>query len=85
MRRILFDTNLVLDVLLDRHPHVEASAGWAIAETGAVEGMLAGHAITTIHCLICNDRWSGPSRGAAIGIPRLRGCCYLRRGKVGRL
>jgi len=26
MKRILFDVNVILDVLLDRNPHVEASA-----------------------------------------------------------
>ena len=52
MRRILFDTNVVLDVLLDRQPYVEASAAaWAAVETGVAEGMLAAHAVTTIHYL----------------------------------
>jgi predicted nucleic acid-binding protein len=53
MKRILFDTNVVLDVLLDRQPYVEASAAaWAAVETGISEGMLAAHAVTTIHCLV---------------------------------
>jgi predicted nucleic acid-binding protein len=53
MKRILFDTNVVLDVLLDRQPHAEASAAaWAAVETGAAEGMLAAHAVTTIHYLL---------------------------------
>lgn len=53
MRRVLFDTNVVLDVLLDRQPHVEASAAaWAAVETGKLEGMLAAHAVTTIHYLV---------------------------------
>jgi predicted nucleic acid-binding protein len=53
MKTILFDTNVVLDVLLDRKPHAEASAAaWAAVETGVVEGMLAAHALTTIHYLI---------------------------------
>jgi predicted nucleic acid-binding protein len=53
MRRILFDTNIVLDVLLDRQPHVESSAAaWAAVETGISEGMLAAHAVTTIHYLV---------------------------------
>jgi predicted nucleic acid-binding protein len=53
MKRILFDTNVVLDVLLDRRPYVEASAAaWAAVETGAVDGMLAAHAVTTIHYLL---------------------------------
>jgi len=53
MKRILFDTNVVLDVLLDRQPYVEASAAaWAAVETGISEGMLAAHAVTTIHYLV---------------------------------
>jgi predicted nucleic acid-binding protein len=42
-----------LDVLLDRHPHVEPSASvWRAIETGTSEGLLAAHAITTIHYLV---------------------------------
>jgi predicted nucleic acid-binding protein len=53
MKRILFDTNVVLDVLLDRQPYVEASAvAWAAVETGVSEGMVAAHTVTTIHYLI---------------------------------
>jgi predicted nucleic acid-binding protein len=53
MNRILFDTNVILDVLLDRQPHVEASAAaWAAVEAGSAEGMLAAHAVTTIHDLV---------------------------------
>ena len=53
MKRLLFDTNIVLDVLLDRKPWAETSAAvWAIAETGRCEGILAAHAVTTIHYLL---------------------------------
>jgi predicted nucleic acid-binding protein len=53
MKRILVDTNVILDVLLDRHPHAESSADiWTAIETGQSEGLLAAHAITTIHYLI---------------------------------
>jgi predicted nucleic acid-binding protein len=52
MKRVLLDVNVVLDVLLDRRPFVEAaSAVWAAAETGAAEGVLAAHALTTLHYL----------------------------------
>ena len=38
MKRVLFDTNVVLDVLLDLQPHAEASAAaWAAAETALAE------------------------------------------------
>lgn len=53
MMRVLFDTNVVLDVLLNRQPHVEASAAaWEAVENGDSEGLLAAHAVTTIHYLV---------------------------------
>jgi predicted nucleic acid-binding protein len=53
MKKILLDTNVLLDVLLDRQPYVAASAAiWAAVETGILQGMLAAHAVTTIHYLI---------------------------------
>ena len=74
MRRILFDTNVVLDVLLDRRPHVEASAAaWAAVETGACEGMLAAHALTTIHYLVRKELASGKARRIVSAILRVFG------------
>ena len=53
MKKALIDTNVVLDVLLDRHPHSGGSvAVWAAIETGSAQGWLAAHAVTTIHYLI---------------------------------
>ena len=53
MKRVLFDTNVILDVLLERQPHVQASAvAWATVESGQVKGMLVAHAVTTIHYLV---------------------------------
>lgn len=52
MKRVLIDVNLILDVLLDRKPHVAfASAVWAAVEEGRAVGMLSAHAVTTIHYL----------------------------------
>ena len=52
MKRILIDVNVVLDVLLNRKPHVtSASAVWAAIERGRAEGLLSAHAVTTIHYL----------------------------------
>ena len=51
-RRVLFDLNVILDVLLDRAPHAETSAAlWAAVEAGEGEGLLAAHAVTTLHYL----------------------------------
>jgi len=56
LSRLLVDTNVVLDVLLDRHPHVAASAGlWAAIEDRAAEGFLAAHAVTTIEYLVARQ------------------------------
>lgn len=53
MKRILLDINVILDVLLDRQPFVQASSAvWNAVEQGVSEGMLSAHAVTTIHYLI---------------------------------
>ena len=52
MKRLLFDVNVVLDVLLDRKPFVDASsAAWAAVERGDADGLLSAHALTTLHYL----------------------------------
>ena len=61
-RRVLVDLNILLDVLLDRAPHVEASAAlWAAVESEEAEGLLAAHRVTTLHYLAAR------SGGAAFG------------------
>jgi predicted nucleic acid-binding protein len=74
MKRVLFDTNVVLDVLLDRQPYVEASASaWAAVETGASEGMLAAHALTTIYYLVRKERGDLKARRIVSAILRVFG------------
>lgn len=50
--KLLLDTNVILDVLLDRKPFVTDSA-WVVAavETGRIEGSLCATTITTLHYL----------------------------------
>lgn len=49
----LLETNVILDVLLDRSPHAIASGALlARVESGEVRGLLAAHAVTTIHYLL---------------------------------
>jgi predicted nucleic acid-binding protein len=51
-RGFLLDLNVILDVLLDRKPHVTSAAAlWSRVERGDVTGYLAAHGITTIHYL----------------------------------
>lgn len=51
--RVLFDTNIVLDVLLNRNPFVENSAALvSLAEQSVIDGYLCATTITTIDYLI---------------------------------
>ncbi|MBI4702383.1 MAG: PIN domain-containing protein [Deltaproteobacteria bacterium] len=50
--RILFDTNVVLDVLLDRHPHAVVAAELFVhVERKRVDGLLGATTVTTVHYL----------------------------------
>jgi predicted nucleic acid-binding protein len=56
MTKALIDTNVILDVLLDREPHAGASVAiWGAVEMGSAEGLLAANVVTTIHYLIRRD------------------------------
>jgi predicted nucleic acid-binding protein len=63
MKKVLFDTNVLLDVLLDREPHATASAAaWESVETGIVEGLLSAHALTTIYYLVRKETGTARAR-----------------------
>lgn len=65
MRRLLLDVNVVLDVLLERSPHHEtATALWAALERGQGRGVLAAHALSTIHHLVQRSRGTAVARQA---------------------
>ncbi|MBI5014433.1 MAG: PIN domain-containing protein [Deltaproteobacteria bacterium] len=53
MRRVLYDLNVLLDVLLRREPFVRASAAAldSVTQQGT-EGFLAGHAVTTLFYIL---------------------------------
>ena len=47
--KVLFDTNVVLDVLLEREPHVEAAAKlFALVDNGRINGWICATTATTI-------------------------------------
>ena len=51
--RVLVDTNVVLDVLLDRRPHsIDAVHVFRLIEEGGVDGLLCATTITTIDYLL---------------------------------
>jgi predicted nucleic acid-binding protein len=72
MIRALFDANVLLDVLLDRKPHADSSAAaWAAVESGQIQGMMAGHSVTTIYYLIRREFAHGPALRAMGQLLRL--------------
>lgn len=63
MRRVLYDTNVILDVLLERQPHFVASAAALDAVgRGKVAGYVSAHAVTTIAYLLERRLGSAKSR-----------------------
>jgi predicted nucleic acid-binding protein len=62
---VLYDTNVLLDVLQARQPHLAASAAALnLADTGQVEGYVAAHAVTTLAYLL--QRQAGATRSQVI-------------------
>lgn len=50
--KVLFDTNVVLDVLLDREPHAEVAAQLlSLVDTGRLDGVVCATTVTTIRYL----------------------------------
>ena len=67
--KVLFDTNVVLDLLIDRAPHAEAAAAlFAAVERGEIGGSLAGTTPTTIHYLTAKALGKGPAREAVAAL-----------------
>lgn len=53
MKRVLFDSDVLLDILAQRQPFVEASAKALNTVTkGQIQGYVAGHAVTNIFYIL---------------------------------
>lgn len=67
MKRVLYDTNVLLDIILGRTPHVTASAAALdLVAQGKVEGYVAGHAVTTIAYLVQREKGPAEARRALL-------------------
>ena len=65
MTRVLFDTNVLLDAALVRLPfHATAAAAIDVVERRQVEGLVAGHAVTTIAYMLQREHDTGYARQA---------------------
>jgi len=61
--KVLFDTNVVLDVLLAREPFVETAAQLlALVDAGRIEGSVCATTITTVHYLAAKSIGSGRTK-----------------------
>jgi predicted nucleic acid-binding protein len=69
--RVLVDTNVVLDVLLDRRPFAEAATQvFALVEESRIEGFLCATTVTTVDYLLGQAL---PPREARAALQRLLG------------
>lgn len=61
--RVLFDTNVVLDLLLDRRPH-SLTAAQLVTEVdrGRIEGLLGATTVTTVHYVAANAAGAARAR-----------------------
>lgn len=63
--KVLVDTNVLLDVLLDREGLADASSKVLTAvEQGRLAGAVCATAVTTIHYLVARERSAGEAIGA---------------------
>lgn len=73
--RILFDVNVLLDVILEREPHARAAAELlAEVERGTMSGLLCAVTVPTIHYIVRRKRGREQSRRA---VRRLLGICEI--------
>ena len=67
--QVLFDLNIILDVLQERKDFYDFSALLlAYAETGAIQGWLAAHSVTTLFYLIAKDKSPEQARVTLTGL-----------------
>lgn len=80
--RILFDLNVILDVLQRRAPHYEASAGaLAAAETGRVIGLVAAHSLTTLFYLASRSHSSATAKVMLSDLLRILSVAGVRQSE----
>ena len=55
--RVLFDINILLDVLQKREPFYQVSAQvMSLSENGTIEGFISAHSVTTLMYLLMKDK-----------------------------
>ena len=63
MTRCLLDTNVVLDLILDRRPHAESAAAlWDAAERKEFDACVPAHGVTTVYYVVARARGAAHAR-----------------------
>ena len=83
--KVLVDTDVVLDVLLDRDPFAEGSRQlWAAIERGAAHGFLAAHTLTTVHYLVRQSKGTRVARDVVSLLLQVFGVATVDEGVLNR-
>lgn len=70
--RVLFDTNVILDVLLVREPHAAAAVAlMGRVERGELDGLLCATTLTTVHYLAAHRLGSRAARRTVADLLRV--------------
>lgn len=66
---VLFDTNVILDVLLEREPHIDAAAKlFALVDNGRVKGLICATTATTIYYIAARSFGARRARDQVHGL-----------------
>ncbi len=85
MKPLLLDLNVILDVILERAPGVEAaSALWAAIENGRGRGLIPAHGLTTIFYLLEKARDAAFARSAVDRLVSVFGVAPIDQAVVRR-
>jgi predicted nucleic acid-binding protein len=69
VKRVLFDSDVLLDVLCKREPHFQASVqALNTVKTGKTQGYISGHAVTNIYYILSKQNGRESSRKLVISL-----------------
>jgi predicted nucleic acid-binding protein len=67
--KVLFDTNVILDVLLEREPHVDAASKlFALVDNGRIDGWICATTATTIYYIASKSLGARRARDQVHGL-----------------
>lgn len=85
MKRLLLDTNVVLDAMLERPPHsAAASKLWAAAETRRAVCLVPAHGVTTLFYLLARAKGASFARGVVASVLRVFSIAPVDQGVLQR-